>query len=242
MFRRLHLCEGGLPEGSAYSIEMIEGAIERGVKVRPPKPDVEYCAFVDMSGGSSDDATLGIAHAEGEGNEQRAILDLVMNQGPRPPFDPRKAVERFAKVLKEYRVFTVTGDKYAGETFINDFAAHGIGYQVSELSKSELYEAMEPRLNAGRVVLLDDEKTESQFLGLIWRGGKIDHPGGEHDDWANAAAGAIREAFEGGAADIGDMLKDNAGIGERAMSNWNFHGDGVFQDARFGNSGKPWLS
>ena len=29
------------------------------------------------------------------------------------------------------------------------------------------------------------------MLGLVWRGGKIDHSSGEHDDWSNAACGAI---------------------------------------------------
>ena len=37
--------------------------------------------------------------------------------------------------------------------------------------------------------LLDVPLLEQQLLGLVWRGNKIDHPGGEHDDWANAAAG-----------------------------------------------------
>ena len=41
------------------------------------------------------------------------------------------------------------------------------------------------------VILLDVPLVEQQLLGLVWRGGKIDHPGGEHDDWANAAAGAL---------------------------------------------------
>ena len=145
-YRRLHLNLPGLPEGSAYSVEMIDGAIGRGVKIRPPQPGVEYHAFVDMSGGSNDDATLAIAHLEGDDEKARAILDVVMDQRQRPPFDPRQAVERFAKVLKQYRCFSVVGDKYAGETFINDFEREGISYDVSELTKSEIYEALEPRL------------------------------------------------------------------------------------------------
>ena len=32
---------------------------------------------------------------------------------------------------------------------------------------------------------------EQQLLGLTWRGRKIDHSPGEHDDWANAAVGAL---------------------------------------------------
>jgi hypothetical protein len=33
---------------------------------------------------------------------------------------------------------------------------------------------------------------EQQLLGLMWRGGKIDHQPGEHDDYANAAAGVVQ--------------------------------------------------
>ncbi len=187
-YRRLHLNLPGLPEDSAFTAEMVMGAVERGVKVRPPEDGIDYCAFVDMSGGSHDDATLGIAHRDQEG---RAILDRIMNQGQRPPFDPRKAVERFAGVLKDYRISSVVGDRYAGETFREDFRGHGIEYNVSKLTKSQLYESLEPRLNAHEVVLLDHPLLESQLLALMWRGGKIDHPMGEHDDFGNAVAGVV---------------------------------------------------
>jgi hypothetical protein len=96
--------------------------------------------------------------------------------------------------LKEYRLSRVTGDKYAGETFKSAFEKEGIGYQVSQLTKHEIYEATEVLFNTGSAVLLDHELTESQFLGLIWRGGRIDHPNNEHDDWCNAAAGAAHLA------------------------------------------------
>ena len=166
-------------------------AVDRGIGVRLPERGIQYHAFVDMSGGSSDDATLGIAHRNKEG---RAILDRVMDQGQRPPFDPRKAIERFVNVLKEYGLRTVVGDAYAGETFRADFQGKGISYRVSELTKSEIYEEIEPLLNGGRIVLLDHPNLESQFLGLVWRANKIDHPNGEHDDFANGAAGALHLA------------------------------------------------
>ena len=35
-------------------------------------------------------------------------------------------------------------------------------------------------------VLPDVPELEQQLLGLVWRGGKIDHPQGEHDDFSNA--------------------------------------------------------
>jgi hypothetical protein len=90
-------------------------------------------------------------------------------------------------VLKEYGLRSVVGDAYAGETFRQDFQGKGISYRVSELSKSELYEEIEPLLNGGRIILLDHANLESQLLGLVWRANKIDHPGGRHDDLANAS-------------------------------------------------------
>ena len=65
-------------------------------------------AFVDMSGGSSDDAVLSIGHRDADG---RAVLDLLMDQGQRPPFDPNKAVERFVRPLREYGVSRAVGDR-----------------------------------------------------------------------------------------------------------------------------------
>jgi hypothetical protein len=193
-FRRLHLNLPGLPEGSAFSVEPVLDAIERGVMRRPPLSGIRYVAFVDMSGGSSDDATLAIARQDHDG---RVMVDLVMNQGPPPPFDPRNAVERFAAVLREYRVGIVTGDKYAGETFRIDFHRHGIKYAVSTMTKSQLYEALEPMLNAHQVTLPDVPVLTEQLLGLAWRGGRIDHATGERDDWANSVAGAVALAAKG---------------------------------------------
>src|SRR5262245_55753828 len=123
-----------------------------------------------MSGGTSDDAVLAIAHKDADG---RGVLDCVVDQGPRPPFDPRLAVERFVSVLRGYGISRVVGDKYAGEVFVADFERHRIAYQVCDKTKSQLYEAFEPLLNGHRVLLLDVAAVEQQLLGLVWRGGKI---------------------------------------------------------------------
>jgi hypothetical protein len=141
-----------------------------------------------MSGGSSDDATLAIGHKDADG---RAIVDRVMNQGQQAPFDPRLAVVRFVEVLRSYRVARVVGDRYAGETFRADFRGLGVDYIVAKHTTSQNYEALEPHLNGAAVVLPDVALLEQQLLGLIWRGGKIDHPGGEHDDFAAAVAGVV---------------------------------------------------
>ena len=223
-YRRLHLNLPGSPEGAAYSAEKIMDAVARGVSVRLSMAGEKYFGFVDMSGGSSDDATLGIAHRDKEG---RAILDRITDQGQRPPFDPRKAVERFANVLKEYGLRSVVGDAYAGETFRADFQGKSISYRVSELTKSEIYEEVEPLLNGGRIVLLDHPNLESQLLGLSWRGGKIDHPNGEHDDYANGAAGALHlasknQVFNPRAVPIGvgNVTRFDGGLGNMGGLGW----------------------
>lgn len=164
-------------------------AITRGVRMRRPERAVSYAAFVDMSGGSSDSAVLAIGHRD---PDTRVVLDLVQDQGAAVPFNPNKAVERFVRTLQEYGVARVTGDRYAGETFRAQFAEAGITYTVATAPKSQLYEGLEPLLNSGAVRLLDVPILEQQLLGLMWRGGKIDHQSGEHDDHANAVAGVAR--------------------------------------------------
>ncbi len=200
-YRRLHLNLPGLPEGSPFQPEPVTGAIVRGVSkwAREKDKGVEYRAFVDMSGGSADDAVLAISHDLPSGKTR---VDCVMNQGGPAPFDPRKAIARFAGVLAEYGVTSVCGDRYAGETFRRDFERYGVRYEVCELTKSALYEALEPRLNANEVELPDLPILEQQLLGLVWRGGRIDHQSGEHDDFANGAAGAALS---------GDALKARGG-------------------------------
>jgi hypothetical protein len=115
----------------------------------------------------------------------------VINQGQPPPYDPRVAVHRFAEHLHRHELDTVHGDAYGGQTFRMAFAEEAIRYEVVDRSASELYEALEPRLNAGEVLLPDQPTLERQLLALVWRGSRITHPANEHDDWANAAAGAV---------------------------------------------------
>jgi hypothetical protein len=85
----------------------------------------------------------------------------------------------------------VHGDKYAGEIFIEDFKGRGVIYMTCKCAKHEFYQAFEPLLNANAIELLDQPKLQQQLTGLEWRGKKIDPRRGEHDDWANAVAGAV---------------------------------------------------
>jgi hypothetical protein len=187
-FRRLHLNLPGAPDGAAFNADNVIDAIVPGRKRLPPVADRQFYGFVDMSGGSSDDACLAIAHTE----DQRIVLDVLVSQTGRPPFNPRHAVAKFVEILTEYGLHRVTGDRFAGETFRADFRDAGIQYDVSELNRSQLYESFEPKLNAGLVELLDIPKLQEQLLTLVVKtSGKIDHQGGDHDDWANACAGVV---------------------------------------------------
>jgi hypothetical protein len=185
-YRRLHLNLPGAPSGAFLDQGRVLAAIVPGRRALPPQPGIQYRAFVDMSGGSSDDAVLCIAHAE----DRVAIIDLVEKQAGGVPFNPRDAVLRFVGLLKTFGISAVTGDNYAGETFKADFEAARIRYDASPLNKTQLYEAFEPALNAGEVELPDLPKLQEQLLTLVVKGARIDAEKNGHDDFANAVCGA----------------------------------------------------
>jgi hypothetical protein len=156
----------------------------------PPMKDTRYVAFVDPSGGSQDSFTLAIAHREGD----LAVLDAVRER--RPPFSPDDVVQEFAELLETYQVRIVVGDRYGGEWPRERFQVHGIRYEPSERTKSDLYRELVAPVNGGRVTLLDLPVLRSQLIGLerrVARGGRdsIDHAPGGRDDVANAVAGAL---------------------------------------------------
>ena len=142
-----------------------------------------------MSGGGNEDSTLAIAH-ESNG---KALLDLLMDEGARigKTFSPESAVTKFVDVLKLYRCSKVVGDSYAKKWPQDAFTKLGIQYEVSTMNRSEIYASYEPMLNTGAIEMLDVPKLIQQLIGLVRKGTKIDHPTGEHDDHANAAAGAL---------------------------------------------------
>jgi hypothetical protein len=153
-----------------------------------------YRAFVDPSGGSRDSFALAIAHYEPNGSDGKGVLDCLREV--RAPFIPAKAVEQLCDTLKEYRVSTVTGDRYAGEWPKQEFATHGVKYEPTEVSKSDMYRDFLPLMNSGKVRFIENNRMFNQYCQLearTVRGGRdsIDHPVGGMDDLANAATGAL---------------------------------------------------
>ncbi len=188
-YRRLHLNLPGAPDGAAFNAENVLGCVVRERRSNVPRRGIgDYLAFVDMSGGSAADAVLCVGHVE----EGRIVVDLLIGQTGSVPFNPRDAVRKFVEAMREYRVYRVFGDRFAGETFRADFEELGVRYVVCDQPAAKLYEALEPKVNAGLVELVDVSKLTEQLLSLVVKGGgKIGPLAGDHDDWANAVAGLV---------------------------------------------------
>jgi hypothetical protein len=173
------------------SPEVVEAAVVPGRVALPAVPGVRYFAFADPAGGSGKDSmTAAVAHQEGDG---RLVVDLLLEK--RPPFAPEQTAQEFAESISPY-TSTVTGDRWGGEWPREQFAKHGIRYEVSERTKGEIYGSLLPLLNSSRVELIDSPRLKGQLLGLerrTARGGResIDHRTGANDDVINAAAGAL---------------------------------------------------
>jgi hypothetical protein len=171
--------------------EAIEASVVPGRYELPPFGGYTYNAFIDAAGGSgSDSMTLAIAHADGG----RAVLDVIREW--RPPFSPEDVVIEASELLKLYGISSIEGDRWGGDWPSERFAVRGIRYEVASRTKSDIYRDFLPAMNSGQVELLDNARAVAQFAGLerrTARGGRdsIDHGPGQHDDVANACAGAL---------------------------------------------------
>lgn len=97
--------------------------------------------------------------------------------------------------MKRYKINRCIGDRYAVARVVEAFAQCGVTYDHAEQNKSELYGGLLPMLNSGTAALLQHDRLRRQLLSLERRTGRgrdiIDHPRNQHDDVANAAAGAL---------------------------------------------------
>jgi hypothetical protein len=173
--------------------EVVAASVETGVRERPPMPGVSYVSFDDPASGSgagADAWSKGISHREGD----RVVLDVL--RAWMPPFNPSGVIAESAALSKAYGLHATTGDRYAPGFVLEGFRAHGITYAPSTMDRSSLYLELLPLLNAGRVRLLDLPDLLRELRGLERRRGtagrdRVDHPPGQHDDRANAVAGAL---------------------------------------------------
>jgi hypothetical protein len=120
-------------------------------------------------------------------------------------------VEDFAALCKAFYITKVTGDHYAGEFPRELFRKHGIGYELSKPTKSELFRDLLPLLNSRKVMLPRNDRLVHQIVSLERRvaaAGRetITAPDRGHDDLANAVAGAAKLSRYGGYDSSGAWL------------------------------------
>jgi len=167
--------------------ELVDACARVQPLMLPRQAGITYAAFVDVAGGGADEFTLGISHKEG----QRIVIDAIHAERG----DPAAITARYAEILKQYGINTVTGDRYAAEWPVQEFRKHGVTMKPSDKNRSELYLEFLPMLQTGAVELPPDTKALNQLASLERRTSRagrdsIDHAPGGHDDRANALAGA----------------------------------------------------
>jgi hypothetical protein len=157
------------------SQEVIDGCVAHGVFELPPAADVSYLGFRRSVGRRQRRDDAGDRPSPGRHGHSRRGAAI------QPPFNPDAATTEFSTLLKAYRVAKVIGDRYAGEWVREPFRRHGVDYQLSEASKSDIYRDALPLFNAGRAQLLDLKRLVNQLCSperRTARGGRdlIDHP------------------------------------------------------------------
>jgi len=180
--------------------ELIDRAVEPQRTALPFNVGHCYVGFADPSGGRHDAMCLGIAHPESAQpiphvDSTRVVLDrlVIVN----PPFDPERVTQEFCDTMRSFRLTKVVGDAYAGQWVSAMFQKHGIRFENSPLSKSEIYLESLPLFAQNRIELLDVPRllTELRLLERRPRAGGrtdlVDHPPRATDDAANAALGAL---------------------------------------------------
>jgi hypothetical protein len=193
-----YLCEFRSDIEGFVQLEVVEGCVG-DYREQQAAANTTYRCFVDPSGGSEDSFTLAISHRDRRND--LVIIDCVRERVP--PFSPEQVVADFAALCQSYRVAKVVGDHYAGEFPRELFRKHGISYEVSKQTKSELFRDLLPMLNSGRITLPRNDRLVHQIVSLERRvaaGGRetITHPDRGHDDLANAVAGAAKLSRYGG--------------------------------------------
>jgi len=117
-------------------------------------------------------------------------------RGTTGKFDPHEVTKQYAALCREYRVREVVGDAYGREWVAATWRATGIEFRKSALPKSDIYLECVPLFTRGLARLPNHTRVLRELRLLerqTHRSGRdaVDHPRSEHDDYANAALGAL---------------------------------------------------
>lgn len=182
--------------GALVTDAVLRAVVAAGRGLLEPHVDHQYLLFVDPATGSGQDSmTMGIAHLEHREGRPVPVVDGVAEA--RPPFDPADVEVAIAEHARAYGVDRVHGDGFAKGWTGALFEHAGLRYEVSPMSKSEIYLSALSLINAKMIELPDEPRLLVQIAGLQRRPGaagreSVDHAAksGSHDDVCNAALGA----------------------------------------------------
>jgi hypothetical protein len=202
---------------ACFTKELVDGATDRNLHVRPPRPGIAYRIFVDVASGTGGDG-FSVAVAD-RGADGEAILDLCHEV--LPPFSASAATAQICAIIKSYGCTSCVGDKYGAGLSIDLFAQNGIRLEYSERDRSAVYLDCLPLMTSGKARLLDIKKLAAQLVSLERRTStagrdSVNHPQGQHDDLANAACGAL--VLVAGELDVGTLWA-------KAFGDWATPGD-----------------
>jgi hypothetical protein len=182
------------PGDDFVPLDIVVACTDRGVKDRPPQPEIRYFGYVDSAGGTGKDSWVtALAHRESDG---LVVLDKILERRPR--FVPAQVCTEHAALLALYGVHEVRGDAFGAAWVRDEHARHGITYLKSSRNTSEVCLNALPSLLAGRARLLDNARLREQLTGLqrtVHAQGRESVAAGggtnAHDDVAVACLGAI---------------------------------------------------
>jgi hypothetical protein len=228
---------GWRDEAEAYIVpELLEEAIDQGVRQRAYDEQHIYTSFCDLSFGKVESSACSIVHTEDDVIVQDALLEVM------PPASTSDAVEQIVSLLQSYHLAETMSDGAAEGWVRSEFRRHDMGFEVAPrktATKTQLYVETAPLFASRRVRLLDCPKVIAQYRALqrkMTSTGRvvIDHPHGKHqkmDDCCNATAGSLwrgmKQKQEGIVATMGrnpramtDLISQirHQQTGERAMA------------------------
>jgi len=192
MFDREYAGNFSASIANAFDREAVEACIQYDRRELEYLSEFRYVAGVDPSGGGADEFALSICHRDGK----KVIQDAIRGWRSKRPAD---VVQEAAKLLKSYKIRTISGDRYSGQWVRQAFLDAGVKYQVSDLTSSDVLLELLPLVNQGSIELLDDKRQTAQLIALerrTSRTGKdnLGHPQGAHDDRAVVLALAAVKA------------------------------------------------
>ena len=180
------------------SQEAIGSCVVAGREALRYEPGKHHYLFVDTAGGGGQDSLAAcVTRTIPIGAQVCRLFER------KPPFDAEAVCDEIAALAAEYNVTMVRGDNFSGATWASMFKQRGLTQVVEKATATVLFRNFAPCVTGKKVELLDpntgmtQERALNQLVRLEKREGgeKITHPQGEHDDVANALAGAVLMAI-----------------------------------------------